>query len=259
MQAAGERRAGVLARVGVAAGLLVALPAGLASATTKTTSPVGVTFTGGCKGWHCPQKGWQGPRHRVRSRGLRGDLVAPVEVDPRRDRRLVGVEAVAFADHTWWLHIDGFPALSGGSANASHEKSASGSVNVDADIPSWLGLTGEYYVNGQISGWGARAPGRSTSPSQGTQRPKRMQRFQLASLCRLGLPPFHLGTFPRGVRRWLTDRGEGDHHHGDHGHRDHSHKRDIGGRHRHKCVVEQTLGNWELGRELILIIGVLPE
>ena len=146
---------------GAVAGIVVLLPVGLASAKTKTTSsPVGVTFTGGCKG-----KG-----SALRSNGKLLDKATAPEApgattaDPFKVARggtvdWAGSTPVVFTDHSWFIHVDGFPISSGGSQNASHEKSASGVVKVSSYLPSWLGVTGVYYVNGEISGVGGTCTG----------------------------------------------------------------------------------------------------
>ena len=139
---------------------VVLVPVGVASSSTHHKSPAGVTLAGGCKG-------------EATSHQQRGKVYASASgpeapgATPSRPFHLArygtidwsGSTPVPFNDHTWWVHVDGFPALSGGSPNAAHATSASGVVDVGSFLPSWLGLTGLYYLNGQVSGAGDTCTG----------------------------------------------------------------------------------------------------
>jgi hypothetical protein len=145
----------------VAAGTVVSVSAGLAAGTTKTT-PVGVSLKGGCKGEGTAYKATK--KHKVLDAASAPEAPGASSGDPFKVTRTgtvawSGSTPVVFTDHHWWVHVDGFPIRSGGSRNGSQESHAAGVVKVSSYLPSWLGLTGTYYVNGQISGVGGSCSG----------------------------------------------------------------------------------------------------
>ena len=145
---------------GAAALLAVAVPVGLASGATHRSRPVGVTLAGGCRGQatsHQPKGKVLDTASGPEAPGATSDV--PFHVARGGTISWSGSTPVAFSDHTWWVHIDGFPALSGGSANGSRATSAAGILHVGSYLPSWLGLTGLYYVSGRISGVGGACTG----------------------------------------------------------------------------------------------------
>ena len=144
----------------LAAGLVIAAPGGIASAASTRVSAPGVTLDGGCRG--------SGSSHR-QDGALLGEASAPEVPGATSSRplRLVPGGTVSWAGSTpavvtgghWWLHVDGIPIRSGGSPNAAHVQSASGVVHVGSYVPVWLGLTGVYYVTGELSGKGGACTG----------------------------------------------------------------------------------------------------
>ena len=156
---AGTLGAGTLV-AGAAALVALAAPVGLASAAAHQPTSVGVTLAGGCRGQVTSHQ----PKGKVLDTASGPEAPGATSADPLHVARggtisWSGSTPVAFSDHTWWVHIDGFPALSGSSSNGSHATSASGILRIGSYLPSWLGLTGLYYVSGQISGAGGACTG----------------------------------------------------------------------------------------------------
>ena len=144
----------------IAAGLALAASGGIASAASTHAPAPGVTLDGGCRG--------SGSSHR-QDGALLGEASAPEVPGATSSRplRLVPGGTVSWAGSTpdvvtdghWWLHVDGIPIRSGASPNAAHAQSTSGVVEVGSYLPSWLGLTGVYYVSGEVSGKGGACTG----------------------------------------------------------------------------------------------------
>ena len=151
------------ARPAAAAGVVAVVlfvPVGVAAGAQHSSSPAGMTLSGGCRG---------------QATSLRSDgAVLDEALAPRapgaasshalrvaRTGRIAwsGSTPVAFTNERWWVRVDGFPVRSGGSANLSRSTSASGVLKLDASIPSWLGVTGLYDVSGEISGTQGRCSG----------------------------------------------------------------------------------------------------
>jgi hypothetical protein len=151
----------LLLAAGGVASVVVSLPIGLAAGANKPASaPVGVSFTGGCKGTGTAKNG----DGKVLDKATAPEAPGATTADPFKIARggtvdWAGSTPAVFTDHHWWVHVDGIPIRSGGSPNGSHEKNASGVVKVDSYLPSWLGVTGVYYVNGSISGLGGTCSG----------------------------------------------------------------------------------------------------
>jgi hypothetical protein len=156
--------AGPVIAAALAAGIALAAPGGIASATsthtsTHTTAP-GVTLEGGCQG--------SGSSHR-QDGALLSQASAPEVPGATSSRplRLVPGGAISWSGSTpdvvtdshWWLHVDGIPIRSGASPNTARAQSASGVVQVGSYVPPWLGLTGVYYVTGELSGKGGACTG----------------------------------------------------------------------------------------------------
>ena len=144
----------------LAAGIVMAAPGAIASAAITHAPSPGVTLDGGCRG--------SGSSHR-HDGALLGEASAP-EVSGATASlplHLVSGGTISWAGSTpevvtdghWWLHVDGVPIRSGTSLNAAHAQSASGVVEVSSYLPSWLGLTGVYYVTGELSGRGGACTG----------------------------------------------------------------------------------------------------
>ena len=57
------------------------------------------------------------------------------------------------------MHVDGIPVQSGGSSNDAHSTQSSGVKDIGHYLPSWVGLTGDFYVDGGISGTGGECTG----------------------------------------------------------------------------------------------------
>lgn len=151
--------------VGAAVVLAISVPVGLASGTNTSSSSktVGVTLTGGCEGQATSYRPNRRPTASVLDKANAPAAPGASSSDPfvvDRGGRIdwSGSTPVAFTHLHWWVDVDGVPALSGTSKNGSHTLSVSGFVR-DADIPRWLGLTGVFYVNGQISGTGGTCTG----------------------------------------------------------------------------------------------------
>lgn len=133
-----------------------------ASSRASASNIVGVTLTGsgGCQGSGTSFDG-NGGLLTVATAPSGGGASSsrPLEVDRNGTVRWHGNTSTVITHHSWWVHVDGFPAKSGGSANNSHSTHASGVEHVGNYLPSWLGLTGTFYVNGQISGTGGKCAG----------------------------------------------------------------------------------------------------
>jgi hypothetical protein len=136
--------------------------AGAAERPGSATGAVGVTLTGsgGCRGAGTSLDSNGHLLSAATAPGGSGASSAhPLVVDRNGTVPWHGSTATVITNHHWWVHVDGFPIKSGGSANASHSTSASGVEHVSTYLPSWLGLTGVFYVNGQISGTGGACTG----------------------------------------------------------------------------------------------------
>lgn len=166
--AAMSRRRGTLAVVGLASfgalGWLLAAGAasGAAPRLAAGDNTVGVTLSGsgGCSGSGTSYDSKGAVLDSASAPGGRGASASnPMAVDRDGTVRWHGSTATVITNHHWWVHVDGFPVKSGGSANASHSTSSSGVEHVSKYLPSWLGLTGTFYVNGQISGTGGACTG----------------------------------------------------------------------------------------------------
>ncbi len=137
------------------------MPVGVAAGAKRPgPAPAGVTLTGGCRGQATSRQ----PKGKVSDTAIGPGAVGaspshPFDVARGGTISWSGQTPVPFSDPTWWVHIDGLPALSGGSVNASHATSAAGVLDVGSYLPTWLGLTGRYYVNGQIGGVGGTCAG----------------------------------------------------------------------------------------------------
>jgi len=145
----------------VAAGIVVAVPVGLAAARTKTAPPpAGVTLTGGCRGELRAQR----PNGKVLDEATAPEPLAASTADPLDVPRggsvdWAGVTPPHLSATSWWVHVDGIPVGSGTISNPTHATSAAGVLKVDSFFPSWLGVTGTYYLNGEVSGSGASCTG----------------------------------------------------------------------------------------------------
>lgn len=136
-----------------------------AAATTRASSAsssVGVTLTGsgGCQGAGTSFDGASKLLSVATAPGGGGASSShAMEVNRSGTVQWHGNTSTVITHHSWWVHVDGFPAKSGGSANNSHSTHASGVEHVGNYLPSWLGLTGTFYVNGQIKGTGGKCVG----------------------------------------------------------------------------------------------------
>jgi len=146
--------------------LLATLPwsataaAGPRATSASTTAGVTLTGSGGCQGSGTSFNGSGGLLAVVSAPGGGGASSSrALQVDRNGTVRWHGSTSSVITHHSWWVHVDGFPAKSGGSANNSHSTHASGEEHVSNYLPSWLGLTGTFYVNGKISGTGGQCTG----------------------------------------------------------------------------------------------------
>lgn len=128
----------------------------------STSSQVGVTLagSGGCQGSGTSFDGGGRLLSVATAPGGGGASSSrALQVDRNGTVRWHGNTSTVITHHSWWVHVDGFPAKSGGSANKSHSTHASGVEHISNYLPSWLGLTGTFYVDGQISGTGGQCTG----------------------------------------------------------------------------------------------------
>lgn len=146
--------------------LLATLMWGATAAATpreaSTSSTVGVTLTGsgGCQGSGTSFDGGGRLLSVATAPGGGGASSShALQIDRKGTVRWHGNTSTVITHHSWWVHVDGFPAKSGGSANNSHSTHASGVEHIRNYLPSWLGLTGTFYVNGKISGTGGQCTG----------------------------------------------------------------------------------------------------
>ncbi|HLX89390.1 MAG TPA: hypothetical protein VKR22_13160 [Acidimicrobiales bacterium] len=149
---------------GAAAIALIASPAMAAPrlAVAAGTGTVGVTLngSGGCQGGGTSIDGKGTTLDSATAPGGGGASAShPLVVERGGTVRWHGSTATVITNHHWWVHLDGFPVKSGGSANNSHATTKSGVEKAGKYLPSWLGLTGTFYVNGEISGTGGKCTG----------------------------------------------------------------------------------------------------
>jgi hypothetical protein len=152
---------------GIVAGVALAgaWTIGTATAAEKaaqSTDPVGATLTGsgGCEGTGVSTSGSGSLVDTARAPGGGGASTAhPLVVDQNGKVHWQGTSSTVITNHNWWVHVDGIPVQSGGSSNDSRSTHSSGVKDVGHYLPSWLGLTGDFYVNGGISGTGGACTG----------------------------------------------------------------------------------------------------
>ena len=156
----------VLMAGGVLAGVVLTgawtFAAAASERAAQSTDPVGVTLTGsgGCQGAGTSVSGSGSLVDAARAPGGGGASTAhPLVVDQGGKVHWHGSTSAVITNHQWWVHVDGIPVKSGGSSNDGHSTHSSGVENVGHYIPSWLGLTGDFYVNGGISGTGGACTG----------------------------------------------------------------------------------------------------
>lgn len=157
----------VLTGGGIVAGMALsgAWTLGTAAAAEKaaqSTDPVGVTLSGsgGCQGAGTSVSGSGTLVDAAKAPGGGGASTAhPLVVDQGGKVHWHGSTATVITNHHWWVHVDGVPVKSGGSSNDSRSTTSGGIEDVGHYIPTWLGLTGDFYVNGGISGNGGACTG----------------------------------------------------------------------------------------------------
>jgi hypothetical protein len=148
--------------VATLAGVLLATTWWFSAAAGAATNPVGVTLsgTGGCLGAGTAYAGNGSLLDAATAPGGGGAASSrPLVVARDGTVRWHGSTSTVITNHHWSVDVDGIEVKSGGSANASRSTQASGVEHVSSYLPSWLGLTGVFYVNGQISGSGGACAG----------------------------------------------------------------------------------------------------
>jgi hypothetical protein len=149
--------------VATLAGVMLAITTWTFSAAAgAANSPVGVTLdgSGGCRGAGASYDGSGSLLDAATAPGGGGASSArPIIVARDGTVRWRGSTSSVITNHHWSVDVDGIEVKSGGSANGSHSTQASGVEHVSSYLPSWLGLTGVFYVNGQISGNGDACAG----------------------------------------------------------------------------------------------------
>ncbi len=152
---------GILAGVALSGAWTIG-SAAAAEQAGQSTDPVGVTLTGsgGCQGSGTSVSGSGALVDAARAPGGGGASTAhPVVVDQGGKVHWQGSTSAVITNHHWWVHVDGIPVQSGGSSNDSHSTHSSGVKDIGHYLPSWVGLTGDFYVNGGISGTGGECTG----------------------------------------------------------------------------------------------------
>lgn len=153
---------GILTAAVLAGACAFGTTAGAAERPGSAGNPVGVTLTGsaGCLGFGRSLDSHGTLVDAARGPGGGGASSAhPLVVDQNGTVHWHGSTSRVITNHHWWVHIDGLPVKSGGSANSSRSKYTAGTEQVSHYLPSWVGLTGVFYVNGQISGTGGACTG----------------------------------------------------------------------------------------------------
>jgi len=156
--------AGLVIAAALAAGIALGASGGIASATgthaTVLAVVPGVTLDGGCRGTGSSHRQDGALLSQASAPEVPGAISArPLRLAPDGTVSWAGSTPGVVTDGHWWLHVDGIPIRSGASPNTARAQSASGVVEVGSYVPSWLGLTGVYYVTGELSGKGGACTG----------------------------------------------------------------------------------------------------
>ena len=155
-----HRRLAVAVAAGLAAGAALFAPGGVAMGASTRSPAAGVTLDGGCRGAGSSHRRDGAPIGQTSAPQPPGAVSSrPLHLAPRGTVQWTGSTPQLLTDGHWWLHVDGVPIRSGEAPNAAHAQSASGVVRVSSYVPSWLGLTGVYYVSGELSGAGGTCTG----------------------------------------------------------------------------------------------------